>query len=92
MHLFCVCSMPECYDSDMISCEQCQQWYHYKCVGIDTIIPDVWLYMLQPVSIDYYNYAVSLYIHYLLYSVTSAVLRIILTVLLLYTVYSLHPI
>ena len=32
--LYCVCSLPAEYDSMMVQCEQCDSWYHYRCVGI----------------------------------------------------------
>ena len=36
--------MPLCYDTNMINCEQCNIWYHFKCVKVDhETVPDVWL-------------------------------------------------
>ena len=32
--LYCVCSLPAEYDSMMVQCEECDSWYHYRCVGI----------------------------------------------------------
>ena len=32
--LYCVCSLPADYDSMMVQCEECDSWYHYRCVGI----------------------------------------------------------
>ena len=32
--LFCSCQMPESVDSNMVECEKCLRWYHFKCVGI----------------------------------------------------------
>ena len=31
--VFCICKMPECYDSCMITCDVCSCWYHFKCVN-----------------------------------------------------------
>ena len=33
IHSYCVCRMPEYFDYHMIACDE---WYHYKCVGIDS--------------------------------------------------------
>ena len=30
--LYCVCKLPE--TGDMVCCDQCNDWYHYHCVGI----------------------------------------------------------
>ena len=27
-----VYSLPESYDSRMIECEECQKWFHFKCM------------------------------------------------------------
>ena len=32
--LYCICSMPESYDKEMIQCDLCEQWYHFRCVKI----------------------------------------------------------
>ena len=37
--LYCVCSLPAEYDSMMVQCEQCDSWYHYRCVGIKRVNP-----------------------------------------------------
>ena len=34
LRLYCVCLMPECYDNSMVCCDECESWYHFKCVGI----------------------------------------------------------
>lgn len=39
--VYCICAMPDSYDKKMISCEQCENWYHFKCMNIKTA-PDVW--------------------------------------------------
>ena len=42
--LFCICKLPESYDDQMIECEKCQLWFHFKCMNIDNDnVPDVWL-------------------------------------------------
>ena len=32
--LYCTCRMPDIYDEKMISCDQCQKWYHFCCVDM----------------------------------------------------------
>ena len=32
--LYCSCKMPEEFDTKMISCDQCHNWYHFKCVNL----------------------------------------------------------
>ena len=34
LRLYCICLMPECYDKSMVCCDECESWYHFKCVGI----------------------------------------------------------
>ena len=34
VHTYCLCRMPETFDSDMVACDKCDEWYHYKCVYI----------------------------------------------------------
>ena len=31
--VYCFCKRPECYDN-MIECEGCSTWFHFKCVGL----------------------------------------------------------
>ena len=31
--VYCTCKMPESLDN-MVECERCFQWFHYRCVGI----------------------------------------------------------
>ena len=38
--LYCTCGLPESYD-DMIQCDSCDQWYHFKCMNIK-ISPEYW--------------------------------------------------
>ena len=37
-HLFvtqyCSCAMPESFDTNMIQCDKCAEWFHFKCVGL----------------------------------------------------------
>ena len=40
--LYCTCGFPESYDSHMISCDGCGQWFHYRCMHIKTPPPDTW--------------------------------------------------
>ena len=44
IELFCTCLMPETFD-DMVACDQCEQWYHLKCVGLSVAPQDsvAWL-------------------------------------------------
>ena len=35
--VYCSCKLPKGYDTNMVECELCLQWYHYKCVGITAI-------------------------------------------------------
>ena len=30
--LYCSCRLPERFDTNMIECENCLQWFHHKCV------------------------------------------------------------
>lgn len=37
-HINCICFEPEEGDSTpFICCDDCKSWYHYRCVGLDTI-------------------------------------------------------
>lgn len=31
--IFCICRKPYENEMDMIECEICGEWYHYKCIG-----------------------------------------------------------
>lgn len=33
--VYCVCEMPYNPDRFMVMCEQCEEWYHPKCLGFD---------------------------------------------------------
>jgi len=35
-NLFCVCRLPN-EDEDMACCDKCEEWYHYKCLGIEDV-------------------------------------------------------
>ena len=44
IHLICICKLPESSDSNVIQCDQCSQWYHFRCVNIEQkCIPNTWL-------------------------------------------------
>ncbi len=32
--VYCLCRLPDIYDDDMIKCDSCKKWYHYKCVAL----------------------------------------------------------
>lgn len=32
--VYCTCRLPEKFDSQMVECERCFEWFHYCCVGI----------------------------------------------------------
>ena len=34
VNTYCTCKMPECFDDNMVACDVCDTWYHYKCVDI----------------------------------------------------------
>lgn len=34
VRLYCICKLPAEYDSNMIECDICQQWFHCSCVKI----------------------------------------------------------
>ena len=38
VHTYCVCSLPESYDSEMVQCELCE---HFKCMNIVSV-PEYW--------------------------------------------------
>ena len=44
VHVFCVCQLPESYDSNMIQCDKRSLWYHFKCMNLrsDSTVPDTW--------------------------------------------------
>ena len=31
---YCLCRMPESFDTHMVACDKCNKWYYYKCVNI----------------------------------------------------------
>ena len=41
IHLYCTCGLPESSDTQMIQCAMCQQWYHFRCMGIKDA-PEHW--------------------------------------------------
>ena len=42
IRVYCACMLPASYDTEMIMCDQCAEWYHCKCVSISSP-PDSWL-------------------------------------------------
>ena len=43
VHVYCVCNLPESYDSKMIACDKCGTWFHFKCMGLKkTRMPVTW--------------------------------------------------
>ena len=32
--LYCKCLMPDTWDDDMIMCDNCEEWFHFKCVDV----------------------------------------------------------
>ena len=46
IHVYCVCQKIESYDLQMIQCDSCQKWYHFKCVNL-TRSPDTAWYCLK---------------------------------------------
>ncbi len=42
IQLHCLCGLPETYDSQMVECEDCQKWFHFRCVGLKSE-PQNWL-------------------------------------------------
>lgn len=31
---YCICEMPDTFDTEMIECEECKEWFHCRCVEI----------------------------------------------------------
>ena len=42
VHVYCVCQLPESYDSNMIQCDKCSSWFHFKCINLHFPVPDIW--------------------------------------------------
>ncbi len=36
LEVYCHCKMPETY-GDMVECEECEEWYHIRCVNANTM-------------------------------------------------------
>ena len=32
--IYCMCRLPDVYDTEMIQCDECAGWYHFKCVSM----------------------------------------------------------
>ena len=61
INLFCTCRIPESFDSKIIECDRCAEWFHFKCVGIknNTILAN-WIAPCPPDSIIIYTYSLSI--------------------------------
>ena len=44
VHVYCICQLPESYDSNMVQCDKCSSWYHFKCMNLcsDSSVSDTW--------------------------------------------------
>lgn len=42
LKVYCVCKMPAQFDTTMVSCDKCQQWFHCSCVHIFGDVPEYW--------------------------------------------------
>ena len=43
LHVYCVCRLPESYDSNMIECDKCGSWFHFKRMGLwKNALTDSW--------------------------------------------------
>lgn len=40
--LYCYCRMPEEFDSNMVQCDFCHCWYHFRCVGKSNALQRIW--------------------------------------------------
>ena len=36
IHVYCICGLPESYDTHMFECQQCKKWFHFKCMKLVT--------------------------------------------------------
>ena len=32
--LYCACGLPESHESEMVLCDRCGQWFHFRCMHI----------------------------------------------------------
>ena len=39
--VYCWCRQPESFDTHMIECEKCLKWFHFRCMGLESV-PDNW--------------------------------------------------
>ena len=43
LKVFCICKMPAQFDSVMLSCDLCGEWFHCSCMKVDSNnVPDYW--------------------------------------------------
>ena len=40
--LHCHCNLPECYENNMIECDVCGKWFHYRCVQLKKAPKIMW--------------------------------------------------
>ena len=46
INIYCSCKMPETYD-DMVECENCEEWFHVRCVKGDLTSEWICNYCIQ---------------------------------------------
>ncbi len=39
--VYCTCRLPDVYDTNMIMCDTCRKWYHYKCMSLPSDIETI---------------------------------------------------
>jgi hypothetical protein len=50
--LYCICRMPNDCTRSMIQCDSCEEWFHFRCVGVDESgIDDNFLYVCSKCTI-----------------------------------------
>lgn len=41
--LFCICQLPHEDGYEYIGCDECEQWFHFACVGVDQVEAATWI-------------------------------------------------